>query len=190
MKIPVSSSNYVEVIKKSRFLVKVFPLPDPEAFDGLLKENTDLSANHNCWAWKAGNRYRFSDDGEPGGTAGRPILQAIESQGFDFVAVLVIRYFGGIKLGTGGLIRAYGGTASRALQEAPAEIPLDLVSSAVTVSHEYTGTMYRLLKKFDIKDEVLLHGETTVTFRIQLLRDRVEEFHSACSDATGGKAVF
>ena len=76
----------------------------------------DASAGHNCWAWKCGAQYRFSDDGEPGGSAGRPILAAIEGQDMDCVAVLVSRWFGGIKLGTGGLARAWrrrGGACSR-----------------------------------------------------------------------------
>src|SRR5690606_10262440 len=63
-----------------------------------------------------GDEYRFNDDGEPGGTAGRPILQAIDGQQCDQVAVLVVRWFGGIKLGPGGLIRAYGGTAAQCLR--------------------------------------------------------------------------
>ena len=68
--------------------------------------NSDPEATHNCWAYKIGQEYRFNDDGEPGGTAGRPILQAIEGQGMDRVAVLVVRWFGGVKLGAGGLVRA------------------------------------------------------------------------------------
>ena len=74
--------------------------------------NSDPEATHNCWAYKIGQEYRFNDDGEPGGTAGRPILQAIEGQGMDRVAVLVVRWFGGVKLGAGGLVRAYGGCAA------------------------------------------------------------------------------
>ena len=73
---------------------------------------------HNCWAWKIGAQYRSSDDGEPGGTAGRPILAAIEAQDCDQVVVLVIRWYGGIQLGTGGLARAYGGGANKCLQQA------------------------------------------------------------------------
>lgn len=103
-------------IRKSRFLALAAPIDAPEAAQSFLDASRDPQATHNCWAWRFGAQYRFHDDGEPGGTAGRPILQAIESQGYDRVVVLVIRWFGGIKLGTGGLARAYGGTAAECLR--------------------------------------------------------------------------
>ena len=68
-------------------------------------------ATHHCWAYRIGGAYRFNDDGEPGGTAGAPILRAIEGQGVDHVMVIVVRFYGGVKLGTGGLVRP-SGTAS------------------------------------------------------------------------------
>ena len=73
-------------------------------------------ATHHCWAYRIGPAYRFGDDGEPGGTAGAPILRAIEGQGVDRVMVVVVRFYGGVKLGTGGLARAYGGTAAECLR--------------------------------------------------------------------------
>ncbi|MET0935555.1 MAG: YigZ family protein, partial [Luteibacter sp.] len=79
----------------------------------------DPAATHNCWAYRIGDAYRFNDDGEPGGTAGRPMLQAIDVQGCDRVVVVVTRSYGGIKLGAGGLARAYGGTAAECLRLAP-----------------------------------------------------------------------
>lgn len=105
-----------ETIRKSRFLAKAAPVASPEEAQAFIQAVSDLSATHNCWAWKIGNQYRFSDDGEPGGTAGRPMLTAIEGQDCDQVVVVVIRWFGGIQLGTGGLARAYGGSAARCLQ--------------------------------------------------------------------------
>src|SRR6185437_8147880 len=83
-----------------------------------LREVADPAATHNCWAWRIGDGYRFNDDGEPGGTAGRPILQAIDGQQMDGVAVVVTRWYGGTKLGAGGLVRAYGGTAAECLRQA------------------------------------------------------------------------
>src|SRR5690606_12577917 len=80
---------------------------------------SDPAANHNCWAYRLGNEYRFNDDGEPGGTAGKPILQAIEGQGCDRVVVVVTRWFGAVKLGPGGLRRASGGCAAQCLRGAP-----------------------------------------------------------------------
>lgn len=111
--------DYREEIRKSRFLALAAPVTSATEAQAFLAAHSDASASHNCWAWKVGQQYRFSDDGEPGGTAGRPILAAIEAQDMDQVAVLVIRWYGGIQLGTGGLARAYGGSASKCLQTAP-----------------------------------------------------------------------
>lgn len=107
-----------EEVRKSRFLVLAAPVSSVEAAVAFIERVSVPTATHNCWAWKLGNQYRFNDDGEPGGTAGRPILAAIEGQDCDQVVVVVIRWYGGIKLGTGGLMRAYGGCAARCLQQA------------------------------------------------------------------------
>lgn len=107
-----------EEVRKSRFLALAAPVSSVEAAQAFIERVSVPTATHNCWAWKLGNQYRFNDDGEPGGTAGRPILAAIEGQDCDQVVVVVIRWYGGIKLGTGGLVRAYGGCAARCLQQA------------------------------------------------------------------------
>lgn len=111
-------AQFGEEIRKSRFLALAHPLNDAERAGQLLTELRDAGASHNCWAWKFGTQYRFSDDGEPGGTAGRPILSAIEAQEMDQLIVVVTRWYGGIQLGTGGLARAYGGCANQCLQQA------------------------------------------------------------------------
>ncbi|MCY1267835.1 IMPACT family member YigZ [compost metagenome] len=108
--------EYREEIRKSRFLARAAPIASAAEAQAFIAAHGDPAASHNCWAWKVGAQYRFSDDGEPGGTAGRPILAAIEGQDCDQVAVLVIRWYGGIQLGTGGLARAYGGSAAKCLQ--------------------------------------------------------------------------
>ena len=108
--------EYQETIRKSRFVAKAAPVSSLEEAKAFIQTVSDATATHNCWAWKIGNQYRFSDDGEPGGTAGRPMLTAIEGQDCDRVVVVVIRWFGGIQLGTGGLARAYGGSAAKCLQ--------------------------------------------------------------------------
>ncbi|RJG13370.1 YigZ family protein [Pseudomonas cavernicola] len=110
--------EYREDIRKSRFLAQAAPVSSAAEAQAFIEQVSDRSATHNCWAWKVGQQYRFSDDGEPGGTAGRPILAAIEGQDCDQVAVVVTRWYGGIQLGTGGLARAYGGSASKCLQAA------------------------------------------------------------------------
>ncbi|MBV6272066.1 IMPACT family protein [Alcaligenaceae bacterium CGII-47] len=112
----IGHAHYQEDIKKSRFLALAAPVRSVEEAVQFITAQHQAQATHNCWAWRIGQAYRFHDDGEPGGTAGRPILQAIESQDCDQVAVAVVRWFGGIKLGTGGLARAYGGTAAQCLR--------------------------------------------------------------------------
>ncbi|MCD0499086.1 IMPACT family protein [Achromobacter sp. MY14] len=108
--------SYQEDIKKSRFVAYAAPVATVEEAMRFFAERGDPEATHNCWAYRIGQEYRFNDDGEPGGTAGRPILQAIEGQDMDRVAVLVVRWYGGIKLGAGGLVRAYGGCAANCLR--------------------------------------------------------------------------
>lgn len=111
-----ASNAYRETIKKSVFLAHAGPAADVDAAMAFIAGHSDAGATHNCWAYRIGTAYRFSDDGEPGGTAGRPILQAIEGQECDRVAVVVTRWYGGINLGTGGLVRAYGGAAANCLR--------------------------------------------------------------------------
>ncbi|MWV17248.1 DUF1949 domain-containing protein [Pseudomonas sp. L-22-4S-12] len=112
----LGACEYREEIRKSRFLALAAPIASTDEALAFIQQHSDLSASHNCWAWRCGQQYRFSDDGEPGGTAGRPILAAIDNQDCDQVVVLVIRWYGGIQLGTGGLARAYGGSAAKCLQ--------------------------------------------------------------------------
>jgi len=111
--------SYEQEIKKSRFRAQAFAVTDEGEIRSLLDAHADAGANHNCWAWRLGQAYRFHDDGEPSGTAGKPILQAIDGQALDGVLVIVTRWFGGILLGSGGLMRAYGGTAAQCLRDAP-----------------------------------------------------------------------
>ena len=103
----------------SKFYAWVFHAPAEEVFAQRLAQLREEhpKARHHCWAWRIGEAYRFSDDGEPGGTAGRPMMQVLVGSGLDDVAAICVRYFGGIKLGTGGLVRAYTAATARALEE-------------------------------------------------------------------------
>lgn len=104
----------------SRFLAWVFHASDEDVFRARLEalHAQHPKARHHCWAWRIGVAYRFQDDGEPGGTAGRPMLQVLEGSGLVDVGAICVRYFGGVKLGTGGLARAYSGATARALDDA------------------------------------------------------------------------
>ncbi len=110
-----SSVTFEEDIKKSRFQAIAAAVENEQDVKNFLELHKDSTTTHQCWAWKIGHHVRFNDDGEPSGTAGRPILATIEGNELTNIIVLVNRWYGGIKLGTGGLVRAYGGCAGQCL---------------------------------------------------------------------------
>lgn len=110
--------TFEQDIKRSRFLAIASSVTNEDDAKAFLTQESYADANHNCWAWRMGQNYRFNDDGEPSGTAGKPILLAIDGLELDNVVVVVTRWFGGTLLGAGGLIRAYGGTAALCLRSA------------------------------------------------------------------------
>lgn len=110
-----SQVTFEEEIKKSRFQALAVPVANEQDVKDFLEISKDVSTTHQCWAWKIGHNVRFNDDGEPSGTAGRPILATIEGNELSNILVLVNRWYGGVKLGTGGLVRAYGGCAGQCL---------------------------------------------------------------------------
>jgi len=140
-------------IRKSRFRVRAAPVESPAAAMAFMLTASDMLATHNCWAYRVGQHYRFNDDGEPGGTAGRPILQAIDGQKLDRVAVVVTRWYGGIKLGAGGLARAYGGTAAECLRLAP-RTPI-IARSTVLVTCDFASVAALQSRSRDLEAEVL-----------------------------------
>ncbi|MCJ8236921.1 IMPACT family protein [Peteryoungia algae] len=129
----LAPADIVQDIKKSRFIGQAAPIASEEEARAFLASFSDPAANHNCWAWRIGQAYRFSDDGEPSGTAGKPILQAIDGQDLDGVVVVVTRFFGGILLGSGGLMRAYGGTAAQMLRQAEKREIIPMVTGGCAV---------------------------------------------------------
>ncbi|MCQ9153978.1 IMPACT family protein [Acidomonas methanolica] len=134
-------------VKKSLFRAHAAPIGSEQDATAFLMRIAVPDATHNCWAWKCGARYRSSDDGEPGGTAGRPILQAIEMQDFDGVVVMVTRWFGGVKLGAGGLVRAYGGVAASCLRQAES---VPLVVTTTLRLHVPFGALPLIQSRLDI----------------------------------------
>ncbi|WP_135257836.1 IMPACT family protein [Thermus caldilimi] len=179
--------EYEEVIQRSRFLAKAAPVASEEEALAFLQAHREPQATHNCYAYKLGNLYRFSDDGEPRGTAGKPILHAIEAQGLDRVAVLVVRYFGGVKLGAGGLVRAYGGVAAEALRRAP-KVPLvDLAEVRFRVPFAQAGRVRGFLRArgFLAEETYLPEG---LAFALRLPEEEKEAFLRALWDQTRGQA--
>ena len=111
-------ASFEETIKKSRFICHAGCVTSQAESLDFYESVIDPQATHNCWAWRINFQVRSSDDGEPSGTAGRPILNVIERRNLENVMVVVTRYFGGIKLGVGGLVRAYSGSTAKCLDRA------------------------------------------------------------------------
>ncbi|XP_045833357.1 IMPACT family member in pol 5'region [Trifolium pratense] len=144
--------SFEKDIKKSKFIAIAGSVSDDKSAMSFLSQVRDPKATHNCWAYKVGDQYRSNDDGEPSGTAGKPIYSAIATSGIDRVMVVVIRYFGGIKLGTGGLVRAYGGVASECLKNAPTCLVKTKVPMGVEVPFDLLGVLYHQLQSFNVED--------------------------------------
>ncbi|MDF9393040.1 MULTISPECIES: IMPACT family protein [Methylococcus] len=145
------------------------------------------AASHLCWAYRIDDQYRFSDAGEPGGTAGQPILRAIEGQGLDHVVVGVVRYFGGTKLGAGGLARAYGGTAAEALRTAERQEELPRTEITVEVAFEHMGALYRLLDSLGLVERRETYTEHGLKVTVSLLESLGERFRTELRNATRGQ---
>lgn len=147
-------ARFEQRVRHSRFLALATAVDDVAAATAWIAAQTDVTASHNCWAYRVGAAYRFSDAGEPAGTAGRPILQAIDGQHCDRVAVLVSRWFGGIKLGVGGLVRAYGGTAAECLRTAARRA---LIAQVALTLHCTPAELARLHARLPAFEAALTH---------------------------------
>ncbi|GMH06266.1 hypothetical protein Nepgr_008106 [Nepenthes gracilis] len=186
-------ATFEREIKKSKFIAIAGPISSEQSAHSFLSAVRDTRATHNCWAYKIEDQYRCNDDGEPSGTAGKPIYSAILSSGIDRVMVVVIRYFGGIKLGTGGLVRAYGRIAAECLRNAPTCLVKSKFSMGVEVSFDLLGLVYHQLQSFqadDIKQdyETGKDGTTMVTFKVDF--DKVESFEDAIRATCGRDIVL
>jgi putative IMPACT (imprinted ancient) family translation regulator len=143
-----------QTIKKSRFVAKAGPVASEQGAKDFIAAHSDPGANHNCWAWRVGQSYRSSDDDEPGGTAGKPILQAIDRLSLDNVAVVVSRWFGGVLLGSGGLIRAYGGTAAACLRAGKLAEIVAVKGATIAVSFSDLALAQRFRIRWSGADDV------------------------------------
>ena len=175
-------------IKKSRFLAQAAPVETSQQALAYVQRVSDPSATHNCWAYRIGQDYRFNDDGEPGGTAGRPILQAIEGQGIDRAVVVVTRWYGGIKLGAGGLARAYGGTAAECLRLAE-RVPIVMMARlGVHCDFADLALMKARLKEIGTEFEQENFDATGVTLQLRLPQDQIAEAKARIVDISRGRS--
>ncbi|MFC5569481.1 IMPACT family protein [Lysobacter yangpyeongensis] len=181
---------HVLEVKHSRFIVHAAPVTTPEAALAFLAEVADPAATHNCWAYRIGGQYRFSDDGEPAGTAGRPILAAIDGQGYDQVVAVVTRWFGGIKLGAGGLVRAYGGAAAECLRVAPRQELIAYGELDIRYPFEATGAVHGTLGAFGVEKLAEDYEADGVRMRLRLPADRIDALKIQLRDATRDRVRF
>lgn len=179
--------------KKSRFIATLRPVNSEEeavAFiDEMKKKYWD--ARHNCSAFVIGENAgltRCSDDGEPSGTAGRPMLEVLLGSGVRNIAVVVTRYFGGVLLGTGGLVRAYQSATKEALEQC--ELAEVIFGSMVEVTVDYTnvGKLQYLLSSYEVDIVESEYGEN-VRFVIFLREDTAQNICGKIIDETAGKAI-
>ena len=183
------------VVKGSKFIANAFPIDKKEQ---AAKYIEDISARfkdatHHCFAYKIGMGdqaiFRFADDGEPSGTAGRPILQAIETKGLTNLALVVTRYFGGTKLGTGGLIRAYNSVALKALNNAKVISKYPQIILRLKFPYEYTNAAQHLIKKFGANILENQFDEQPI-YRIQLKASSEIDFRAELQNASSGKITI
>ena len=141
--------------KKSRFIGQIMPVTSEEeayAFiDSIKKKHYD--ARHNCFAFSIGGEnplQRFSDDGEPQGTAGKPILEVINGSGIHNICIVVTRYFGGTLLGTGGLVRAYTDASKAAIQKCETKLMQKIIPTKITANYTDMGKIQYILNNNDV----------------------------------------
>ena len=179
------------VIRKSRFIACVQPVADRAAAQtivaGLRAEHP--SAAHVCWALLAGGQSAANDDGEPGGTAGRPMLEVLRRQELEGVLATVVRYFGGVKLGAGGLVRAYTDAVAQALLGAEKIEMRRLTTLRCGVPYALEGWLRRELQA---AGAVLLdvHHGATVEVGFSVPESQAAALKARIGDASQGAAAW
>ena len=178
-------------IRKSRFIACVEPVADRASAQlrvaELRAEHPD--AAHVCWALLAGGHSAAVDDGEPSGTAGRPMLEVLRHQQLDGVLATVVRYYGGIKLGAGGLVRAYTDAVAQALQQAEKVAPVALVQVHCELPYAHESTARHLLSQADGELLEVRHAGS-VTLIMRLPEAALAGLQEQLLTATRGELAF
>lgn len=182
------------VEKKSRFIGQVRHIESEEEADAFVNEikKKYYDARHNCYAYVIGAEQplmRFSDDGEPGGTAGKPILEVIQGAGLCDVCVVVTRYFGGTLLGTGGLVRAYTDAAKACVAATQIVHKRMMVPLRITTNYTDLGKIQYILgnEKLEIKGSE--YGQE-VSFQTEVFIDDIERIVNVLTEATAARAIL
>lgn len=185
-----------QTIKRSRFIASVGHTPGVEeakAFIEQIKAEFE-DARHNCWAYCAGaagstNRIGASDDGEPHGTAGRPMLTAVKHSGIGEVTVVVTRYFGGILLGTGGLVKAYQSSVKMALEAVHTRVRTKTKRIKFSVEHRFVN---QVLRKIETANGRILEKnfDMDADFDVEIPEDFAETFAKELEELTRGALLI
>lgn len=185
-----------QTIKRSRFIASVGHTPGVEeakAFIEQIKAEFE-DARHNCWAYCAGaagstDRIGASNDGEPHGTAGRPMLTAVTHSGIGEVTVVVTRYFGGILLGTGGLVKAYQSSVKMALEAVPTRIRTKTKRIKFSVEHRFVN---QVLRKIETANGRILEKnfDMDADFDVEIPEDLAETFAKELEELTRGALLI
>jgi uncharacterized YigZ family protein len=188
--VPANRHRAEQSIERSRFICTVQRATTPEEAQAFIREmNAEFAdATHNCWAYIAGppgstNRIGMSDDGEPHGTAGRPMLTVLTHSGVGEIVAVVTRYYGGTKLGTGGLVKAYGGAVQLALER------VDYVEVPLSIAYASIDTVQQLLPAHETEVVAQEYG-VGVTYRLRVPRQNLASLRAAVADATRGEGVI
>jgi uncharacterized YigZ family protein len=179
-------------IRRSRFLCALAPAATEEAARAFIAERRRLyaDATHNCTAYVIGTRLRKADDdGEPGGTAGTPMLEMLARRGFADIVAVVTRYFGGVLLGAGGLARAYGGAVGEALDRAEVVEMVPAAVVTVSIDHGHSGRLENDLRASPYTLRGVDYG-ARVTFEVAVAQDAVPGFEQWLATATSGRAAM
>lgn len=168
----IEDSNYTIVINKSKFICELLYINNQDEIDSKLKDikHKYKGATHYCYAYIYDNNKRFNDDGEPGGTAGMPILNVLENNNLNHVLCVVIRYFGGIKLGAGGLVRAYTKSVTSCLENTKIIDKKECQLIKITFSYDKV----KIIDKIINKNILLKEFENNITYTIAISKDEVK----------------
>jgi uncharacterized YigZ family protein len=195
-RIPATRYRTEETIKRSRFVATVAHASTPEdakAFVSSIKSEFP-DATHNCWAYVAGPpgdtaRVGMSDDGEPHGTAGKPMLSVLLHSDIGEIVAVVTRYYGGIKLGKGGLVRAYSGSVKNAIAGLSLKEKREAISLTVVLGYSRIAAVRKAIESFDAQVIEEDYG-VDVSFKIELPKKNKDSLIRAVTDLTGGEILI